>query len=173
MCVCPRGERMSVPGDKTRLLLPALLVTLLLIPSAAAQDEPPASPENLYGEMTADGDLLLAWDSVDGDVLGYRVYENGILLDEVTDPSYLTPPPTASAFTVTAFNLFGESASSNVIIFGSVGNGQNSCIILLPPIVQPSACEELVWETVDWVKDKVPGNAPARSSWSYPTHADS
>lgn len=153
--------------------MPVLLVVLLLIPSAAAQDEPPEAPQNFQGEMTADGDLMLSWDPALGDVLGYRIYENGALVDEVTELSWLTPPPTVGAYAVSAYNYFGESMSSQVVLVGSVGSSQNSCIILLPPIIQPSACEELVFETIDWVLGLLPWAYPSRTLWTPPMHLDS
>lgn len=129
------------------LFLTLVLTTLLLAPAVAASEEPPSAPRDVTGETTADGKFLLTWQPpAEGEVDGYRIYENGELVADVDVESYLATPQAAAAYSVTAYNAYGESMWSAPVV------NHNNCLgIGIPPIVQPNGCKQMAEDQVLWL----------------------
>jgi len=81
-------------------------------------------PENLATEIQNYNDIILTWDQPSGtdntrDLLGYKVYKNGLEIEEINDPTILTYtdavlPAGVYEYYITALFHVGESDPSNI-----------------------------------------------------------
>ncbi|PJF20953.1 MAG: hypothetical protein CUN56_13560, partial [Phototrophicales bacterium] len=91
----------------------------------AADVTPPTAPTGLAAGTVTDTSVVLTWDAhpnTDGDLAGFNVYRDGVLIATVTDPlatSYTDATASAGTsyiYTITAVDTSGnESAASNAV----------------------------------------------------------
>ncbi|UOE92155.1 carbohydrate binding domain-containing protein [Alkalihalobacillus sp. LMS39] len=85
----------------------------------------PNTPQNIDVHQVTDTSAVISWDVVAGVVEGYRLYdEENNIVQETTNESITLEDLTSEtdySFTVTAFNLIGESDRSEKITFTTKG----------------------------------------------------
>lgn len=88
-----------------------------LVVTAPADTTPPAAPTNLVVTSVTDVQVVLGWDAhpnTDGDLYGFEVYRDGVLIATITDPlatSYTDTGLTAS--TVYAYYIIAVDVNTN------------------------------------------------------------
>ncbi|MDP8202112.1 MAG: C25 family cysteine peptidase [Candidatus Tenebribacter burtonii] len=107
-------------------------------------------PENLTSEIQNYNDVMLTWEQPSGtdmtrDLLGYKIYKDGLEITEINDPAILTYtdailPAGIYEYSITALFHVGESCSSNI----------ETVTLVLPVPQNPEASTQYANILISW-----------------------
>lgn len=90
----------------------------VIITATTSSPTIPSSPANLASSNVSSSSCTLSWPAPSGTVSGYKIYQDGNLVQTVTSTNATINnliPATSYSFTVSAYNSAGESAKSTAI----------------------------------------------------------